>query len=574
MDQQQLDMDFEELDTLLMNDDIQANINMNAKNVTDLLGLSDKNAKPQSLAIKHYEVDIDMYQDLYDTSTVMQQSVEDGEKELSTFGLLHQDMFLSLFKYKPETYPESQMKKSSILNSRLIKKLAATDDYKALRRHCRLDLFNSALGAEVLGDRATEIVTEWKADLLEQMAQNGDPSNPFDDLDDLKEAEDALDDLLEDQEYLDDLLQQMQNQGASAEDMADVQKQLDDLGMSIQQAEQLANAAAAQVDDFIEHSDDILEDLATRMTGALSDADNQVAEESEFLNAWGLDEGESCRIPFGDKKEAVERIRNTPKLKKLTDLIGRFTETAIKAQKKKSKDGASSIKSVTVGNRVEDIMPSEKMKMMNDTTRKDFYRKFNQKELLLYKKESTKPKAKGPIICCIDTSGSMQGGREKWSKAVAIGMLEIANLQKRDYAAIHYSNRARKPIIIEKNEMNPTKVLDIAEFFDNGGTDFQSPLEEALELIKQSKFSKADIVFITDGECSLSTEFKNKFNRIKEEKDFSCMGVLVDTGSGGYGGRSSDASLKEFCDTIQTVSNIADLQDSNSEVAKTIFSGV
>ena len=76
-------------------------------------------------------------------------------------------------------------------------------------------------------------------------------------LDDLKEAEDALDDLLEDQEYLDDLLQQMQNQGASAADMADVQRNWTSLGMSIQQAEQLANAAAAQVDDFIEHSDDI-----------------------------------------------------------------------------------------------------------------------------------------------------------------------------------------------------------------------------------------------------------------------------------------------------------------------------
>ena len=55
--------------------------------------------------------------------------------------------------------------------------------------------------------------------------------------------------------------------------------------------------------------------------------------------------------------------------------------------------------------------------------------------------------------------------------------------------------------------------------------------------------------------------------QIKEDKDFRTLGVLVNIG--GY--HVSDASLKEFCDSITLVSNITDLTDSDSNVNTSIF---
>ena len=98
-------------------------------------------------------------------------------------------------------------------------------------------------------------------------------------------------------------------------------------------------------------------------------------------------------------------------------------------------------------------------------------------------------------------------------------------------------------------------------------TDFQSPLEKAIELIKDSTFKNSDIIFITDGDCYLSEAFCRKFKQIKEDKDFRTLGVLVNIG--GY--HVSDASLKEFCDSITLVSNITDLTDSDSDVNTSIF---
>ena len=50
-------------------------------------------------------------------------------------------------------------------------------------------------------------------------------------------------------------------------------------------------------------------------------------------------------------------------------------------------------------------------------------------------------------------------------------------------------------------------------------TDFQSPLEKAIELIKDSTFKNSDIIFITDGDCYFSEAFCRKFKQIKEDKD-------------------------------------------------------
>ena len=88
-----------------------------------------------------------------------------------------------------------------------------------------------------------------------------------------------------------------------------------------------------------------------------------------------------------------------------------------------------------------------------------------------------------------------------------------------------------------------------------------------MELIKDSTFKNADIVFITDGDCYVSDNFSRKFKQIKEDKDFRTLGVLVNMGCG----HVSDNSLKEFCDNITLVSDIADLNDGNSEVNKSIF---
>ena len=49
--------------------------------------------------------------------------------------------------------------------------------------------------------------------------------------------------------------------------------------------------------------------------------------------------------------------------------------------------------------------------------------------------------------------------------------------------------------------------VDAAETFLGGGTDFQTPVNDALRLMDEEDLENADIVFITDGECKLPDKY-------------------------------------------------------------------
>ena len=538
--------------------DVKANLQ--GKTVQEIMGLSNrKETLGYSYnALEHYDVDIDIYNDIVDQSPVMQQTLEEGEELLPTFKYLHQDIFLSLYKYKARVLPEVDMHISTRMNRGIISNLINTPEYISLRQTCRMDQFNAALGTEIIGREAIDILRE-AIEKLKDLEQKKDA------MDRLMEEEEKIDELIEDIGDIDELIEDAKRAGNGSL-AAQLEQERQAKEQSVATLKAMANKIAEDCDELIE-DDELVSEVSTTMGSTLTETGKQVQEVSELCEAWGLGTGESCQVAFQNKKDAIERIRRSSKLHKLTDLVGKFKESAIVEQKKKAKHGAVEIKGVTTGDKIQDTLPSDRMNLCNDITKGDFYRRMSEHGLLQYSKESNKQKNKGPIIVCVDTSGSMQGDEEIWSKALTVGILEVAQMQKRDFACIIYSSHADKPIVIKKDEIAPQKIIDCAERFHNGGTSFEAPLNEALELIKDSTFKNADIVFITDGDCYVSDNFSRKFKQIKEDKDFRTLGVLVNMGCG----HVSDSSLKEFCDNITLVSDIADLNDGNSEVNKSIF---
>ena len=538
--------------------DVKANLQ--GKTVQEIMGLSNrKETLGYSYnALEHYDVDIDIYNDIVDQSPVMQQTLEEGEELLPTFKYLHQDIFLSLYKYKARVLPEVDMHISTRMNRGIISNLINTPEYISLRQTCRMDQFNAALGTEIIGREAIDILRE-AIEKLKDLEQKKDA------MDRLMEEEEKIDELIEDIGDIDELIEDAKRAGNGSL-AAQLEQERQAKEQSVATLKAMANKIAEDCDELIE-DDELVSEVSTTMGSTLTETGKQVQEVSELCEAWGLGTGENCQVAFQNKKDAIERIRRSSKLHKLTDLVGKFKESAIVEQKKKAKHGAVEIKGVTTGDKIQDTLPSDRMNLCNDTTKGDFYRRMSEHGLLQYSKESNKQKNKGPIIVCVDTSGSMQGDEEIWSKALTVGILEVAQMQKRDFACIIYSSHADKPIVIKKDEIAPQKIIDCAERFHNGGTSFEAPLNEALELIKDSTFKNADIVFITDGDCYVSDNFSRKFKQIKEDKDFRTLGVLVNMGCG----HVSDSSLKEFCDNITLVSDIADLNDGNSEVNKSIF---
>ena len=94
--------------------------------------------------------------------------------------------------------------------------------------------------------------------------------------------------------------------------------------------------------------------------------------------------------------------------------------------------------------------------------------------------------------------------------------------------------------------------IAVAETFLNGGTDFETPLKESLRLMREEGFENADIVFVTDGECSLPENFKSELLAEQKARRFTVTGILLDKGKA-----AMDFSLRGFCQNVYRTSELS-----------------
>ena len=162
-------------------------------------------------------------------------------------------------------------------------------------------------------------------------------------------------------------------------------------------------------------------------------------------------------------------------------------------------------------------------------------------------------KGVGDIICCLDESGSTSGDLAAWGKAVALTLLEIAESEGRKFALIHFSGPSsfKTDVFLPRQYCMEDKIRAAKTFLD-GGTDFHTPLNEALRLMQEEGFENADIVFITDGECELSEEYIEILRKAQTERRFTVTGVLLDQDDAGM-----DFSLGFFCQNVYRTSELA-----------------
>jgi uncharacterized protein with von Willebrand factor type A (vWA) domain len=296
---------------------------------------------------------------------------------------------------------------------------------------------------------------------------------------------------------------------------------------------------------------------AVKVAQDLDDA----AQEAE---SWSLAIGSGYKSSPGRQIELGKHLAGNDKLKKLAQMVGRMKQHALALRRKIFERTNEELFEVGLGNEVSRLLPHELVTLHHPVLRKDFTRRFIEGELLLYSLRGIEEKGKGPVVVCLDGSSSMMGDKEVWAKALTLTLLEIARRQRRLFRSICFSS-ADTPLQIldlnprERYEVEMGKVMELAEYFPGGGTDFETPLNAARECIQQSRFKRGDIVFITDGECQVQPDWAEQFRADKEEMGFSLFSILIDVGS------SSLGTLKEFSDKITTVSRLT------SEGVKDLF---
>ena len=218
---------------------------------------------------------------------------------------------------------------------------------------------------------------------------------------------------------------------------------------------------------------------------------------------------------YQDKKRLDNYIHYYPQLQEIVDIIGRDKEPS-----KEEKDSIiykflpvtvaknSSVEEfdrVESGNNLERVLPVE-LSMPEDL----FFKRYVTKELQLFSSPGKdKPQkieehrkdprlTKGPIIVCVDTSGSMEGRPLKIAFSLLRQLLRMAKKQKRPCYLISFSVRA-KAIDLAKPR-NWGKLDQFLSDSFSGGTDGEQMLAEAIRVLQTGTYEMADVLIISDFE--------------------------------------------------------------------------
>ena len=108
---------------------------------------------------------------------------------------------------------------------------------------------------------------------------------------------------------------------------------------------------------------------------------------------------------------------------------------------------------------------------------------------------------RGPILLCLDSSGSMRGAREAVAKALALECMRAARVQERRCFCFAFSG----PALVEELELGSdpqglSRLLDFMERSFNGGSDLNTPLGACIRRLATAEWANSDILVVSDGE--------------------------------------------------------------------------
>jgi uncharacterized protein with von Willebrand factor type A (vWA) domain len=273
--------------------------------------------------------------------------------------------------------------------------------------------------------------------------------------------------------------------------------------------------------------------MRNAIRAGLRAAKEAVDEANEMVAGlgFGADEhsSKSNRRELGMKLAPV--VAGNPRLKKIAEMAGRLRRIADRERAKTPRKGSGVLTGIETGAEMERMLPSELAGALG-AFRPVFAAKMLERSVMQYKHSPPPAKQAGPIVVCLDSSGSMgcdSGAPSNWAAAVALAFMHVAAKDKRPVALVHFGSTVLRVDEFEGKSIDPMKAIEAVSFFaSDGGTSFTHPLQKANELIDKMKaFEHADIVFVTDGEAHLDEPWKATFNGWRSRRGVRMYSILV-----------------------------------------------
>lgn len=499
-------------------------------------------------AVEHDGFDLDRWVEATELYPRLAQAVETAATRLHTAPALLRDLFMHAIARYPRLVPPAPLTPAHYLNARIVQAVASSPDWEGLRTGTINDPLAAAMAviavAEQVITRIDQAVVdranarlEYEARLARLDAQAAMASS----------AEDAARWAEQARLWREKQAQVRQGHqtGQGTKARAGVRPADPNAAADPADPNDPGDVGLPGMGQAAEQAGDEI-DASQEMASALSCGDG----------AGGFNQG----MPLVEKIRLAAKVAASPRLRRILDMTGRVARVAMEAQKGRIKDQEEELVDVTAGRDIPKILFSELALLASPEAEDLFHARYARGELAQGVLEAVDRQGRGPIILAIDSSGSMDGEPETWSKAVALAFCTIARRQRRDLAMIQFSGADN--MLVEEfpyKNYSPDRLLSALDQFIGGGTTYEYWMRRALAFVDQSKYEKADVILISDGLAHVSDAMKADWDRRRKERKMRCTGVLI--GDAGGDMEEGQAVLAGVCDSLATIADLTEDTD-------------
>lgn len=485
----------------------------------------------------------------------LQQLEESGAKTLPNITAALGDLYHSLWAVEPGLKPAEEIPKSSAYWRQTLESALNTSAYQEMHARTQLEELTSLVGAITMGEEVVKMVPEDREKLQELAEAEREAGEAKQQMQQAQAQADAAGQLLV------QLQQAMQGQPSSAQ----AQQAQGQVQSQMQQAQSQAQASQMTLEQAQARADALHQELmgapgspeaqqkqtqmARAAQAAATKAAAEVKEVSNMLQSWGIEPKELTEQGIPEALDIVKRMRQSDAFKRFKDLLGRIRHIAARKAKSNVRREGRFVPKTEYGRDIARAEPGELAALVHPALRLKKLQNWARGELRLVGRVFKATLGKGPIVFLEDASGSMDGAKQQWVKAAALALAYYAKLEHRTFAWVMFDAAVRKVKVFPSGRMTAKDMLEIAESRAGGGTNFDKPLEKAMELIQKEGLKKADICMGTDGECAVPPVWLENFLQQKKAMEVNVITVLMDVGD------SSIVTVKQFSDRVEKVSS-------------------
>lgn len=254
---------------------------------------------------------------------------------------------------------------------------------------------------------------------------------------------------------------------------------------------------------------------------------------------WGMAPGH-LHAALGQRLDRlVTLLERLPELREIADRLGRSEAEAARAAQREG--GSEEVTGVRFGGDVTSALPSELALLGDEDTEDLFYQRFLERRLVSLELSGSglhgvgEPRRRGPVLGCIDTSGSMGGAPEAAAKALVLAVCRRVLPQGRAVHLLLFGAKGEATELrLLRGRGGLEALLDFLAMRFDGGTDFDTPLVRALELTQERALADADVLVVTDGYARAAPAVVEAVAEARRARGLRVWSVVL--GAGGVDG--------------------------------------